>query len=273
MKQSSQSLQHAIGSSFGSRTHPWFLALAFAALVGSQIEVAAVENDPAIESETKATYVFRYMLRENPLEAKSRDGIVTLTGMVDHESERQLAQATASGVDGVKGVENRIEVRKALDEHSDTWLYLKLKSTLAYHRSVGAAGTRIEMNDGVATLTGEAVSEAQRELISEYAIDVEGVRGVRNELTLASNPRMTQLDVDMVDDASATAQVRMALATHRSTGKLAPTFTAISGVVTLSGASGNQGEPALVEKIVQDINGIRKVVNHMTIPPASQAGN
>ena len=44
------------------------------------------------------------------------------------------------------------------------------------------------MKDGIVSLRGEASSQAQRELTTEYAKDVEGVKEVKNEMTIAKTP-------------------------------------------------------------------------------------
>ena len=44
------------------------------------------------------------------------------------------------------------------------------------------------MKDGILTLRGEATSEAQKDLTTEYAKDVEGVKDVKNEMTVAKTP-------------------------------------------------------------------------------------
>ena len=45
-----------------------------------------------------------------------------------------------------------------------------------------------EVKDAVVTLRGEASSIAQKELTSEYAKDIDGVKEVKNEMTVAATP-------------------------------------------------------------------------------------
>jgi hyperosmotically inducible protein len=47
---------------------------------------------------------------------------------------------------------------------------------------VSAGITEVDVNDGIVTLRGDASSQAQRELTTEYAKDVEGVKGVTVEV-------------------------------------------------------------------------------------------
>ena len=77
-------------------------------------------------------------------------------------------------------------------------------------------------------------------------------------------PRSRSIGVK-IDDASITAQVKMALLFHRSTSAVTTTVKTKRGVVTLGGKAGNAAEKDLVTKLVDDINGVKSVDNRMTI--------
>jgi osmotically-inducible protein OsmY len=70
---------------------------------------------------------------------------------------------------------------------------------------------------------------------------------------------------ETIDDASITAQVKMSLLSHRSTSVLNTKVTTTDGIVTLGGKAQNAAEKDLVTKLVTDINGVKNVVNNMTI--------
>ncbi len=70
---------------------------------------------------------------------------------------------------------------------------------------------------------------------------------------------------DKIDDSSITAQVKTALLFHRSTSALKTSVTTKNGVVTLSGKAKNAAEKELVNKIVDDVKGVKSVKNRMTI--------
>ena len=65
---------------------------------------------------------------------------------------------------------------------------LKVKTALLFHRNVRATKTDVNVKDGIVSLSGEASSMAQKELTTEYAKDVEGVKEVKNEMTVAKAP-------------------------------------------------------------------------------------
>ena len=245
------------------------LTLTLSALLLAQSPLRASEMDGKIEAATKKSYVFKTFLVDDTIKTESKDGAVTLTGNVSEDSHKQLAQDTVAGQPGVTSVNNMIEIKASPPANSDTWLYMKVKSTLAFHRSVSAYNTKVALKEGVVTLTGEATSQAQKDLVTEYAKDVEGIKDVRNEMTVAATttkPKETW--AELVDDASITAQVRMALLTHRSTSAFKTTVATTEGVVTVGGAAKNTAEKELVTKLVTDINGVKSVINNMIVAAA-----
>ncbi len=231
----------------------------------------AADTDAQIEAAAKSTYVFKTFLIDDAIRTESKEGVVTLTGTVHEESHKQLAQETVAGLAGVTSVINQIEVKDSPPEQSDTWLYLKVKGTLAYHSSVSGYNTQVELKQGVVTLKGEATSEAQKELTTEYAKDVDGIKEVKNEMTVAAvaadKPITTASLAAMIDDASISAQVRMALMSHRSTSAFKTSVATLEGVVTVGGSAKNAAEKDLVTKLVTDINGVKSVVNNMVVEP------
>ncbi len=228
----------------------------------------AAETDAQIEAAAKSTYVFKTFLIDDAIRTESKEGVVTLTGTVHEESHKQLALETITSLPGVISVNNQIEVKDSPPEYSDTWLYLKVKSTLAYHSSVSGYKTKVELKQGVVTLKGEATSEAQKELTTEYAKDVEGVKEVKNEMTVVVDKLTVKPDLaTLIDDASISAQVRMALMSHRSTSAFKTSVATLEGVVTVGGNAKNAAEKDLVTKLVTDINGVKSVVNNMVVEP------
>ena len=127
----------------------------------------------------------RPTFKDDDIKIQSKDGAVTLTGIVSEDSHKSLAQETVAGLPGVKSVDNRLEVKGAPPTaNSDAWLRDKVKITLLFHRSVSAVKTEVDVKDGIVTLRGDAASQAQKELTTEYAKDVEGVKDVNNEMTV-----------------------------------------------------------------------------------------
>ncbi len=126
-------------------------------------------------------------------------------------------------------------------------------------------GTAVTVQDGTVTLRGEASSTAEKDLITEYAKDVDGVRDVKNLMTVAMKPGEKTMGEDLIDDVSITAMVKTTLLYHRSTSGLNTTVETKDGVVTLRGRVKNAAEKDLAAKIASDVHGVKEVINDMTI--------
>jgi len=242
------------------------LMVAVAALLTLGMPASASKVDDRIASSAKKSYVFKTYLKHDDIKIDSKDGAVTLTGTVSEESHKSLAQETVAGLPGVKSVDNKLEFKgERPAEKSDAWITAKIKTTLLFHRSVSAV-TEVNTTDGIVTLQGEANNQAQKDLTTEYAKDVEGVKDVKNEMTVSKTAKKTHRTTgDKIDDASITAQVKTALLFHRSTSALNTKVETTHGVVTLSGKAKNAAEKDLVTKLVDDIKGVKSVQNRMTI--------
>ena len=67
----------------------------------------------------------------------------------------------------------------------------KVKVALLFHRSVSASTTEVDVKDGIATLRGTVETLSQKELTAEYTRDVEGIKEVKNELTVVRDAKRT----------------------------------------------------------------------------------
>jgi hyperosmotically inducible periplasmic protein len=242
------------------------LMVAAIALLTIDVPAYATKMDNRIESSAKQSYVYKTYLKDDDIKIESKNGAVTLTGTVSEESHKSLAQETVASLPGVKSVDNKLEVKgEHPAENSDAWLTAKVKTMLLFHRSVSAM-TEVTTKDGIVTLQGDATSQAQKELTTEYAKDVEGVKDVNNAMTVSQTLKKThQTTGEKIDDASITAQVKMALLFHRTTSALHTTVKTKHGVVTVSGKARFAPEKDLVTKLVKDIKGVKSVKNRMTI--------
>lgn len=247
--------------------YPLAFAVAAVAVLATSMPLRAADMDSRIESSFKKTYVYKTYLKDDSISISSKNGAVTLSGSVLDENHKPMAEDVAEALPGVKSVDNRIEIKGDRPvANSDTWVSMKVKTALVFHSNVNAHKTDVYVKDGIVTLKGEAASQAQKELTSEFAKDVEGVKGVNNEMTVATNPENpTETVGENIDDASITAQVKMTLMSHRSTGVLRTKVETNDGVVTLGGKARNAAEKDLVTKLVSDIKGVKSVVNKMTI--------
>src|SRR5271154_6033719 len=167
--------------------------LAFLATVSSMLisssPLRAADTDSRIESSAAKSYTFKTYLKDDSIKVDSQDGVVTLTGTVADASHKSMAENTVASLPGVTSVDDQLKINgEQPAEHSDAWITTKVKTALLFHRNVSATGTTVYTKDGVVTLQGEASSLAQKELTTEYAKDIDNVKSVNNEITVAKMP-------------------------------------------------------------------------------------
>lgn len=240
---------------------------AVAILFAASLNAKASSTDDRIESSAKKSYVFKTYLNDDAIKIESKNGHVTLSGTVSRESHKVMAEETVSSLPGVKGVHNELSVTGSpISANSDAWIGERVRGTLLFHRSTSYVNTDVSVTDGKVTLRGTATSEAQKQLTTEYARDVYGVKDVDNEMVVTKSPDNSHRSVaETIDDASITTQVRMTLLFHHGTDVFDTKVSTHKGIVTLGGTAKNQAEIDLASKRANDIHGVKSVTNVMTI--------
>lgn len=119
------------------------------------------------------------------LDAKARNGVVTLFGSVNNWYEKIHAANAASRVRGVKKVINNIKVNWER-RSSDAALARKIKSRLEWNWTTFWVHNKIHLTveNGVAILTGNVNTWSERREADHVAFHTEGIWEVDNQLTV-----------------------------------------------------------------------------------------
>jgi len=112
----------------------------------------------------------------------TRDGVVTLFGIVPTENAKKAAEANARKVSGVKDVKNELQVvadakREAVNAKDDD-IERGVEQALASNRQVAEDDIDVSVKDGIVRLTGEVPSESDRLAAGFVARSAAGVRAV-----------------------------------------------------------------------------------------------
>jgi len=140
--------------------------------------------DAAIQAKTDKEFAAKQQFHQ--VRATVEDGIVNLTGSVDLYQQKLDAAKKARKIDHVEGVRNMIAV--AGKDVPDAQLTAQLDRKLYYDR----VGYDAEFNyitasvkDGVATLSGEARTEFDRDSALSVANYMPGVKDVVNDIRVS----------------------------------------------------------------------------------------
>ena len=127
------------------------------------------------------------MLNPAEIGVTVKDGIVTLTGVVDSYSKKLAANDAAKRVTGVKAVAEEIEVKyKDFGKKNDTEIAASVLNALKWNMEVTDTKVKVEVENGWVTLTGEFDWNFQKEAARSSVELLTGVNGVSNNITIKS---------------------------------------------------------------------------------------
>ena len=115
-------------------------------------------------------------------------GIVTLRGTVERFSQRRAAECDALGVEGVYQVINHLKVDLlGADRREDDEIRGAALQTLIWDVEVPSASIDVKVQDGWATLKGDASYQFQSDAAYNDVSRLSGIAGVTNEIKV-TNP-------------------------------------------------------------------------------------
>jgi hyperosmotically inducible protein len=121
------------------------------------------------------------------IDVETREGIVTLTGNVPTEDRKKRAGEVSISVDGVKMVENFLEVgpKKKPEMFEDAVITSQITSGLIQNPATHALTIEVETSGGQVILSGQVQSEAEKREAEQIARHTTGVVSVENQLEVA----------------------------------------------------------------------------------------
>ena len=154
-----------------------------------------------------------------------------------------------------------------------------IDTAFALSRHLDPFDIQVSVEDGVARLSGAVENPAERDLASELASSIEGVREVENQLRIDPDLVPTVLEdqarivtdktlAQRFDDATLAATVKSKLLWNSNTEGLDVQVRAENGVVSLSGNAGTPAAKELAGELVTNTEGVREVHNHLSISTA-----
>jgi len=122
---------------------PLVIMLTAALLIVLGMPVHASKMDSRIEKTARQSYIFKTFLQYDDIKIESKDGNVTLTGIVADNFNKSLAGETMASIAGVRSVDNRLEIKGSSPiANSDAWLHDKVKGTLMFHMTIEVPKTK-----------------------------------------------------------------------------------------------------------------------------------
>lgn len=211
------------------------------------------------------------------IDVEVENGTAVLTGEVESDVDRDLAEQVAMSVDGVQKVDNQltVDVDAERNEHNDKSMSQRfdnatttasVKSRLLWNSNTEGLDINVTTMNGVVTLDGTAQSEEAKALAERLAANTDGVRDVENNITVNANATTAAKAQNTADeageaisDAWITSKVKSTFLFSSNLDGLDITVETENGQVTLSGNVDTAAEKELAVETARNIRGVKDV--------------
>jgi hyperosmotically inducible periplasmic protein len=229
-------------------------------------------------SQIWTTYALNPHLQAHDLRVSVEDGVATLTGKVDEDISKELAEQIALNVKGIKKVDNQIEVdadytpsqssgeRSYGQVVSDASITATVKSKLLWSRHAQGLSAKVETESGKVTMSGTADSAEAKQLAGLLASNTHGVSDVQNNLKVdkksakSDSSSKEKSDIGQsISDSWITTKVRSTLIYSSNVSSSDISVHTRDGIVTLSGRVNSGAERDLAVELAKNVNGVKNV--------------
>lgn len=145
-------------------------------------------TDTWITAKTKIALAADGRVKGRQIHVMTTNNVVVLRGKVDSDSAKQAAEEIAKMLDGVKTVQNNLQVvvpsKRELVEAKDEAITAQVREKIANDSHLNRSDIAVQTNAGVVSLTGEVEDILASADASWTAWFVPGVKSVKNDLTV-----------------------------------------------------------------------------------------
>lgn len=208
------------------------------------------------------------------------NGTAILTGQVESDIDRDLAEQVALGIDGIEKVDNQLKVdasteprqagtgtdRDLAQRIEDATLTATIKSKLLWNSNTEGMDVNVDTRAGVVTLKGEARSPEAKELAGRLASNTDGVTDVNNLLSVSAASTAAARTQDRADQAGAaisdawiTSKVKASYLVSNNLDGLKIDVSTSDGMVRLAGQVPSTTQKELAVETARNIRGVRGV--------------
>src|ERR1700680_1856655 len=242
-----------------------------ASLRGAFHSVKESTQDASTTSKVRTALLLSKRVSPFDIKVETVQGEVTLTGQVPSNEVKTVAGAIAQGTAGGKQVHNDMGINPTAERNPETEhlgervadLEVKTAVDDALSKSIELKDKHIDVQvkNRIVTLGGALETAAQKYDAEQITWQASGVQGVMNNISVTS-----ALVAPETADEKLARRVEVELYSTRAVSLKNMQIHVNNGTATLTGNASSRAERLLAEKIAQSVEGIRKVVNNLTVP-------
>lgn len=168
------------------------ITMAFALSTTSLAIAAPLASDKNITNTVKSKLNLDNSLSGTTIGVMTANGVVTLSGNVNSDTQATQATELAQSVQGVKDVNSALTIQGSKQPMTDALITAKIKGLfmqkkLFSNENIAAITINVETNNGIVSLSGTADSQKQIDNALQLAKTVTGVKDVKSTVTLGSS--------------------------------------------------------------------------------------
>ena len=215
-----------------------------------------MKTNAELQKDVQDALIWEPLLNAAEIGVIAKDGVITLTGVVDSYAKKAEAEDAAKSVKGIKAVVEKLEVKfdKSFGKKEDSEIASELIRVADWNSRIPKDKLKAKVEDGWVTLEGEVERNYQKEAAENIAADHSGVKGVTNNITI----RETE---DQADKKAIERALRRNLFVDDSNIKVDVTGRKL----TLTGTVPSWYDKGKAERIAWNATGITKVENDLQI--------
>jgi osmotically-inducible protein OsmY len=241
--------------------------------------VSTALKDAVISARIETIFLANGHLSPFNIKAATSNGVVTLSGSVSDEIQKELAGELAQSVEGVEEVVNLLTVvpapeverperswRQRVDDMTTT---ASVKSRLLYHKQLRGLKLGVKTFQGVVTLYGVVGSEETRSRVEQLTHDTRGVIDVMNNLTVAPREEMTPIQNvgRQFSDEWVEKRIETSVLLNQHVNVRGLDIEVNDGICILTGTVDSEPQKDLVRSMALNTAGVKDVVNEIRVKP------
>jgi osmotically-inducible protein OsmY len=216
-----------------------------------------MKNNAALQKDVQDAIKWEPLLNAAEIGVTAKDGVITLTGVVDSFIKKTEAEDAAKNVAGVKAVVEKIEIKisHTWGKKDDNEIATEVLNAFKWNWRVPNDKIKVKVEKGWVTLEGELNWNYEREAAKDAVKNLVGVQGVSDNIKIKSETH----------DAIEKADIESAFRRNWSICDDDITVEVSGTTVTLSGTVDSWYQRDEAEKIAWNAPGVWSVSNELVV--------